>query len=69
MPPGNAYLQSDAVAIALRAIPLEIPALSSLGAPDAVASFLAAPSGLVIVTGPTGAGKSTTLAAIAETGS
>jgi twitching motility protein PilT len=63
---GNAYLQSDQVAIALRAIPLRIPTLAELGVPDVVATFMAAPSGLVIVTGPTGAGKSTTLASLID---
>ncbi len=63
---GNAYRHSDSVALALRAIPLQIPSLDELGVPAVVRSFLSGPSGLVIVTGPTGAGKSTTLASMID---
>ncbi len=63
---GNAYLHSGGVAIALRAIPLEIPTPEDLGLPPVVRTFLDAPSGLIIVTGPTGAGKSTSLASMID---
>jgi twitching motility protein PilT len=63
---GNAYLHSGTVAIALRAIPLDIPSPKALGLPPAVAGFLTAPSGLIIVTGPTGSGKSTSLASMLD---
>lgn len=63
---GHAYLHSGTVAVALRAIPLQIPTLDELGVPPVVGSFLEAPSGLIIVTGPTGAGKSTTVASLID---
>lgn len=60
----NAYTQKGTQAIALRRIPLEIPAIDSLGLPKIVHTFTSLRQGLVLVTGPTGHGKSTTLAAI-----
>ncbi|MFQ5518284.1 MAG: type IV pilus twitching motility protein PilT, partial [Acidimicrobiia bacterium] len=48
------------------AIPSRIPSLDELGMPDVVAQLAALPRGLVLVTGPTGAGKSTTLAALID---
>jgi twitching motility protein PilT len=63
---GNAYVQRGAAAISLRIIPLEIPTLADLGLPPIVAEFADEPSGLVLVTGPTGSGKSTTLAALVD---
>ena len=47
-------------------IPYEIEPLESLGVPTIVSSFAGLPRGLVLVTGPTGSGKSTTLAAIID---
>jgi len=63
---GHAYLHSRTVAVALRAIPLKIPTLDDLGVPPVVGGFLDSPSGLIIVTGPTGAGKSTTVASLID---
>ena len=62
----NIYLQSGKPAAALRLIKNEVPALKELGVPPAVAGFTGLRSGLVLVTGPTGSGKSTTLAAMVE---
>jgi twitching motility protein PilT len=61
---GNAFFQRNTMALALRVIPLEIPTLEELGVPDQVKQFLTRAQGLVLVTGPTGSGKSTTLAAM-----
>ncbi len=62
----NAYLQRGCVAIALRIIPLEIKTFRDLGLPPIMAEFTNRPSGLVLVTGATGSGKSTTLAAMID---
>lgn len=62
----NFYLQRDAVGGAFRLIPTEIKPLESLGVPDTVARFAELSRGLVLVTGPTGSGKSTTLAALID---
>src|SRR5512136_3252981 len=61
---GNIYLQRGAVAGAFRAISFDILNLSELGIPPIVNELIKRPSGLVLVTGPTGTGKSTTLAAM-----
>ena len=63
---GNLYLQKGAVGGAFRTIPHQTPQLSQLGLPPAVAGFTEMPRGLVLVTGPTGSGKSTTLAAMID---
>ena len=60
----NAYKQRNAVAIAMRLIPMGVPKLKDLGLPDVVSDLARRHSGLIIVTGPTGSGKSTTLAAM-----
>jgi twitching motility protein PilT len=60
----NIFTQRGAVACAIRTIPYEIMSFEQLGLPKVVAEFSARPKGLVLVTGPTGSGKSTTLAAI-----
>lgn len=60
----NAYTQKGSFAAAFRQIPLEIPELDKLGLPKVVHSFTNLRQGLILVTGPTGHGKSTTLAAI-----
>lgn len=60
----NAYTQKGSLAAAFRRIPLEIPALDSLNLPPILHSFANLRQGFVLVTGPTGHGKSTTLAAL-----
>lgn len=60
----NAYTQRNTFAAAFRRIPLEIPELDSLGLPKVLHSFTDLRQGLILITGPTGHGKSTTLAAI-----
>lgn len=62
----NAYRQRDVVTIAARIIPEKIVPLPQLGMPEAVTMLARKRRGLVIVTGPTGAGKSTTLASIVD---
>jgi len=60
----NAYTTKNSLAAAFRQIPLEIPAIDALGLPPIIHSFTNLRQGFVLVTGPTGHGKSTTLAAI-----
>jgi twitching motility protein PilT len=62
----NAYRQRGSVAIALRTIPINIRTLEELGLPPIVGALARKPNGLVLVTGPTGSGKSTTLAAMID---
>ena len=62
----NVYFQRDAIGAAFRMIPFEIKDLESLGLPSQVADFARLPRGLVLVTGPTGSGKSTTLASLVD---
>ncbi len=62
----NVALQRGTVAAALRPIPHEMPVFSSLGLPDSIRSFTDLRRGLVLVTGPTGSGKSTTLASLID---
>jgi twitching motility protein PilT len=62
----NAYFQRSAVGAALRLIPFEVVPLEKLGLPPVVADFATRPRGLVLVTGPTGSGKSTTLASLID---
>ena len=61
---GNVYRQRGAVSMALRAIPYEIPTPEELLLPPVMSEFMAQRQGLVLMTGPTGSGKSTTLAAL-----
>lgn len=63
---GNIYLQRGAVAGAFRAISFDILNFSELGIPPIVNELIKKPRGLVLVTGPTGTGKSTTLAAMID---
>ncbi|HEU5270484.1 MAG TPA: type IV pilus twitching motility protein PilT [Jatrophihabitans sp.] len=63
---GNAFLQRDLIAIALRMIPRAVPSMQELGLPPILGSFARQHQGLVLVTGPTGSGKSTTLAAVID---
>ncbi|MEF8794192.1 type IV pilus twitching motility protein PilT [Thiohalorhabdus sp.] len=60
----NAYHQDRGLAAAFRAIPSEILTLEDLGAPSIFRQIVEKPRGLILVTGPTGSGKSTTLAAM-----
>src|SRR3989440_820388 len=62
----NVYYQREAVGAAFRLIPQEIKALEELGLPTILHTFAEKPRGIVLVTGPTGSGKSTTLAAILD---
>jgi twitching motility protein PilT len=62
----NVFQQRGTVAAALRAIPHEIPPFEVLGIPDSIRSFTDMRHGLVLVTGPTGSGKSTTLASLVD---
>jgi twitching motility protein PilT len=62
----NMYKQRESVGAAFRVIPFEIKSLESLGIPPVVATFANLPRGFVLVTGPTGSGKSTTLAALID---
>ena len=62
----NAFRQRNTLALALRVIPFRVRSLEELGAPWAATELLARPYGLVLVVGPTGSGKSTTLAAMID---
>lgn len=63
---GNMYQQRGCVQAAFRVIPLEVRTMENLGLPDACYDFVNMPRGLVLVTGPAGSGKSTTLAAMVD---
>jgi twitching motility protein PilT len=62
----NVYYQRDSIGAAFRLIPYEIKSLDSLGLPSVVADLARYPRGFVVVTGPTGSGKSTSLAAMVD---
>ncbi|PYR18015.1 MAG: type IV pili twitching motility protein PilT, partial [Acidobacteria bacterium] len=61
---GSFYYQRGGLALALRVLPASIPSLDELGLPSDVAQLASLSRGLILVTGPTGSGKSTALAAI-----
>ncbi|MEO2082620.1 MAG: PilT/PilU family type 4a pilus ATPase, partial [Desulfurobacteriaceae bacterium] len=61
---GNAYFQRGTLAAAFRLIPFDIPEFKSLGLPSVIETFAHKDKGLILVTGPTGSGKSTTLASL-----
>lgn len=61
---GNVIIQRGTLAAVFRAIPFEIPRIDQLGLPADVKRLCSLPRGLILVTGPTGSGKSTTLAAM-----
>ncbi len=63
---GNVFRQRGTVAMAIRQIPFEILSFQELGLPAVVSKLAEKPRGLVLVTGPTGSGKSTTLAAMID---
>jgi twitching motility protein PilT len=62
----NTYMQRGSVSAAFRLVPGEIPALDQLGVPAVLREFTRKPRGFILVTGPTGSGKSTTLAAMID---
>ncbi|MDP9387822.1 MAG: type IV pilus twitching motility protein PilT [Actinomycetota bacterium] len=62
----NVFLQRDAVGSVMRVIPFEVVPFEKLGLPQSVLQFAHLPRGLVLVTGPTGSGKSTTLASMID---
>src|SRR6266511_765747 len=62
----NVYFQRDAIGAAFRLIPTEIRSIEWLGLPPIVAELARYPRGFVVVTGPTGSGKSTTLASLVD---
>jgi twitching motility protein PilT len=61
---GNAYYQRDRSALALRLVPERIPTADELNIPSSVRALTHLPQGLVLFTGPTGSGKSTSMAAL-----
>ena len=62
----NVMRQRGSISVVLRNIPAKIPSFDDLGLPDICKTLAAKPRGLVLVTGPTGSGKSTTLAAMID---
>lgn len=62
----NVYRQREAWGAAFRLIPTDIKSFGDLGLPEAIGTFADLPRGLVLVTGPTGSGKSTTLATLID---
>lgn len=63
---GNLFFQRGAVSGVFRRIPLDIPDLDLLGLPKIISDLVNFPAGLVLVTGPTGSGKTTTIAALID---
>jgi twitching motility protein PilT len=63
---GNAFHQRGSTALSLRLIPYRIPSFGELGLPRVIDNWVDLPQGLVLVTGPTGSGKSTTIASILD---
>jgi twitching motility protein PilT len=63
---GNVYKQRGCVAMAIRQIPYDIVSIEKLGLPPILNELARRPRGLILVTGPTGSGKSTTLAAMVD---
>jgi twitching motility protein PilT len=62
----NVYFQRESIGAAFRMIPAELKTLADLGMPKVISELGQKPRGLVLVTGPTGSGKSTTLAALID---
>ncbi|MGE5827571.1 MAG: type IV pilus twitching motility protein PilT [Micromonosporaceae bacterium] len=63
---GSAFSQRGNIALALRMVPRAIPSMDQLGLPVALRQFARSHQGLVLLTGPTGSGKSTTLASVID---
>ncbi|UCG91044.1 MAG: type IV pilus twitching motility protein PilT [candidate division WOR-3 bacterium] len=63
---GNFFRQRGSAAVAIRTIPFEIRGFKELGIPPVIQELSSRPKGLILVTGPTGCGKSTTLAAVID---
>ena len=63
---GNCFKQRGCVAVVIRMIPFNVRTFSDLGLPPVMARLSERPRGLILVTGPTGSGKSTTLAAVID---
>jgi twitching motility protein PilT len=62
----NVFLQRGVISVAIRQIPYLVPSFDELGIPQVVQDFTTKMKGLVLITGPTGSGKSTTLAAVID---
>ena len=62
----NAFYQRNSCSLSLRCIPMEIPTPAELGLPEALEDVLRSPSGLILVTGPAGSGKSTSMASMID---
>ena len=62
----NAFYERDRLSMALRLIPIEVPPFEELNLPSAIEEIAQTPRGLILVTGTTGSGKSTTLAAMID---
>ncbi|MFD0586641.1 type IV pilus twitching motility protein PilT [Paenibacillus sp. GCM10027627] len=62
----NAFLQRGSVGLAIRIVPSRIPSMEELNLPAVCKSIIGKPQGLLLVTGPTGSGKSTTLASMVD---
>jgi len=62
----NAFVQRGQIGSVMRLVPLEVPTIEGMGLPEVLKELCDAPNGLVVVTGPTGSGKSTTLAAMIQ---
>lgn len=62
----NAFIQRGTIGSVMRLVPLEVPTIESMGLPNVLQDLCDHPNGLVIITGPTGSGKSTTLAAMIQ---
>lgn len=62
----NIFYQRSAISLAFRVIPRDIPTIDSLGIPQRLKDLVKKPHGLILVTGPTGSGKSTTLASMID---
>src|SRR3990172_10271362 len=63
---GNVFKQRGCVSMVIRMIPFNVRTFQDLGLPPIIAKLAERPRGLILVTGPTGSGKSTTLAAIID---